>query len=104
MCLVLGHSNCGAVGAAIDCHQNGTKLPTHGLESVVEPILKPVAAAVQEASGADILPKAVHFNVKTALEDLIGKSPIVSDLKNKGSLSVLGAIYDLESGEVNFIE
>lgn len=104
VCLVLGHSNCGAVGAAIDCHVNGTKLPTSSLESVVEPIMKPVAAAAKEFEGSDVLPKAVHFNVKTALNELIEKSPIVSDLKNKGTLSVMGAVYDLETGVVNYID
>lgn len=101
--LVLGHTNCGAVGAAIDHVQNGTALPTSCLQTVVDPIVQPVKDSLGNNSD-DVLNTSIDLNVKKSLSDILEKSPIIKDLNSKGTLVLRGAKYDLATGEVKYLD
>jgi len=97
MILVLGHTRCGAVAAAVAGGE------AHGhVGSVVEKI-KP---AVEETKGkaGDAVDNAVRANVRNVVNQLRGAGPILSGLVKSGKLKVVGACYDLDTGRVGMVE
>lgn len=99
--VVLGHSQCGAVSAVVD----DTKLPPN-IANLVEPI-KP---AVDKARGANpgaakdlLLKAAITGNVWQAIEDMLRLSPLIREKVKDGRAQVVGAIYDIDSGQVQWL-
>lgn len=91
--MVLGHEKCGAVDATV----KGGAAPGQ-IGKVVESI-KP---ALERARGrhGDYLANCVKANVKGVAEKIRGAKPIISEYLDDGTLKVVGAYYDLESGRV----
>jgi carbonic anhydrase len=99
--VVLGHTQCGAVAAVVD----DAKLPPN-LAALVEPIQPAVAKAREanpEAAKDALLAAAIKDNVWQAIEDLLQQSPIVREKVRDGKIKVLGALYDLDSGQVQWL-
>ena len=94
---VLGHSNCGAVKAAI-AHIHGEDTLPGSIEELVNSIKPAVMAAEKES--ADPLEAAVRSNVMRGVERLKTLHPILAPKVQKGSLKVVGMTYDLDSGRV----
>jgi carbonic anhydrase len=99
--VVLGHTQCGAVTAVLD----NTKLPPN-IANLVEPI-KPAVAKAREANpqvAKDVLLKAaITGNVWQATEDMLRLSPIIRERVKDGRARVVGALYDLDSGQVQWL-
>jgi len=95
--LVLGHTRCGAVAAAVA----GGEVHGH-VGSVVEK-LKP---AVEEAKGkeGDAVDIAVHANIRNVVKQLRNSNPIILGLVKLGRVKVVGACYDLDTGRVGMVE
>lgn len=94
--LVLGHEKCGAVAAAA----SGEKMPTPGLEAIVNKI-GPVTDRLKEFfEGDDLVNIAVQANVARSASDLLKSSPILRKEVAASKLSIMKAIYRLKSGEV----
>lgn len=103
--VVLGHERCGAVDAALSVIQNNTQFPP-SLSRMVEPILPAVIAARAAAvPGADLLDACIASNVRRVVAGLRQSSdPIIAGPVGAGRLKVVGARYDLDTGEVDFID
>lgn len=102
--LVLGHSQCGAVKAA--CGGDGAHRPSLGpnLDQLVEHLAPAVAEGRAEHHGGDALvERAVEINVTRALSVIHDKSGMVRHLQQAGQLAVLGAVYQLDSGELRWL-
>ena len=95
--LVLGHSNCGAVKAAIQ-HINAKDSLPGAINGLVE-LIKP---AVTQSNGqpGDPLENAIIQNVKNGVARLETLQPILAPRVKEGKLKVVGAVYDLKSGTV----
>lgn len=95
--LVLGHSNCGAVKAAIQ-HINAKDSLPGAINGLVE-LIKP---AVTQSKGqpGDPLENAIIQNVKNGVTRLEGLQPILAPRVKEGKVKVVGAVYDLKSGTV----
>lgn len=99
--VVLGHERCGAVTAAVE-HANGHEpLPGH-LAAVVNPIL-PAVQATARLSG-DHVHHAVVANVAATVARLRSLPGPLGARAREGSVEVVGAVYDLESGRVAFLD
>lgn len=100
--VVLGHTKCGAVTAVVEGAHVGPNLA-----QLVKPIV-PAAARAQEqnpgARGAPLVAAAILANVEQAIADLQQLSPDLAGAIAHGQARVIGALYDIESGEVNFLE
>jgi carbonic anhydrase len=94
--VVLGHERCGAVKAALD----GKSVPGH-IGSLVAAI-KPAVYATKGQLG-DAWDNAVRANVKMSVNKLQALSPILAKAVKAGTLKVVGARYDIDSGEVEVI-
>lgn len=101
VCLVLGHTNCGAVGAAVDHVEKNSQMPSKGIQSLVDPIVCSVKKSIEKNTG-DTLDCAIDLNVHQTISDLEEKSDILRNLKNDGKLKFIGGKYHLKSGEVEF--
>ncbi len=95
--LVLGHSQCGAVKAAIKHIDAKDTLP--GSISGLVDLIRPAVTAVKGQPG-DILDNAIKANVERGVERLKRLEPILAGSVKKGTLKVVGAVYDLHSGKV----
>lgn len=104
--VVLGHTRCGAVTAvsqAVAGH--GHKLERN-IPPLVDNILPAVKRAMEqhpEAQGKALIPFAIEENVWQAVDDLFMKSPAVRNLVKAGKVKVVGAIYDLGTGRVDWL-
>jgi carbonic anhydrase len=99
--VVLGHTRCDAVSAVVD----DAKLPPN-IAALVEPIKPAVAKAREanpEAAAGALLAAAIKANVWQAIEDLLQQSPIIRDKVREGKIQVLGALYDLDTGQVQWL-
>ena len=94
--VVLGHSRCGAVDAAV----KGGEAPGH-IPVLVDAIM-PAVEKTREQPG-DRLDNAVKANALLVAEQLRTSDPVLSHLVHDGKLRVVAARYDLESGKVDVL-
>ncbi|HCY84131.1 MAG TPA: hypothetical protein DHV36_03245, partial [Desulfobacteraceae bacterium] len=104
--VVLGHKQCGAVTAVTHAvHGNG-----HALEINIPPLVDNIIPAVQRAMsmhpnvhGDDIIPHAIEENVWQGIEDLFMRSPSTRHIVTTGKAKVVGAIYDVGTGKIDWM-
>jgi carbonic anhydrase len=96
--LVLGHTGCGAVDAAIKVVQDAAVLPGH-LPALAERI-RPAVETAEKASSGDLLANACAENVRHQVSLLKDASPIVSKFYAEKKIDIVGAIYNVPTGEV----
>ena len=94
--LVVGHSKCGAVGAAVA----GGDAPGH-IPSIVESIKPAVAASASEAG--DKVDNAVRANARLVAAALRQSEPILGEAVKRGHVKVVAARYDLASGRIEIL-
>jgi carbonic anhydrase len=101
--LVLGHGSCGAIKAAIDNAQLGNI--TAMLENI-KPAVESQAGYAGEHSSSN--PEFVHLvteaNVRLTMDNIRERSPILSDLEKQGQLKIVGGLYDMHTGKIEFLD
>jgi len=97
--MVLGHTNCGAVKAAIDLIK-GVQYP----ETEIGRLVDRLRPAVLRAAGmdGDLWDNAVQGNVELTV-DQIKRNTRYSPAVSQGRLQIVGAVYDLSTGVVELI-
>jgi carbonic anhydrase len=98
--MVLGHSNCGAVKAAVQHIDEQETLPS-AINDLVN-LIKPAVEQVRNQPG-DKLANAIRANVELGVQRLKGLEPILADPVRAGKLKVVGATYDLATGRVKML-
>lgn len=93
--VVLGHTRCGAVTAAVQ----GAKEDNH-IMSLVKAIVPAVEHAKTEQG--DLLNNSIRENVLQTVKQLRESHPLLSELYEHHKIQIIGAIYDLDSGRVQF--
>jgi carbonic anhydrase len=99
--LVLGHSNCGAVAAAIKSAEGGPALPGHLPELIAE--LAPAVTATQSVPAADRLSAAITENVRLTARQTSATAPLLSAMVASGKVKVAGGVYDIGTGKVRMV-
>jgi carbonic anhydrase len=98
--MVLGHSQCGAVKAAIEHIDANDALP--GSIGGLVDLIKPAVIAAKGRPG-DKLNNVIRANVERCVARLKGLDPILSKLVNQNQLTVVGATYELATGKVDVL-
>lgn len=98
--VVLGHDECGAVRAAIDCTEAGADpLPPH-IRDLIDPIV-PAVHRVRDRQDGDGLPDATEVgreHLRHTVAGLVENSELLSDAVAAGTLAIVGANYRLLEG------
>ena len=100
--VVLGHTSCGAVKGACDNVELGNLTQMLGK-------LQPAVEAVQTPDGVERNSSNIEFvndvskkNVELTIQDIREKSPVLAEMLNAGEIDIVGAMYDVKSGKVEF--
>ncbi len=99
--MVLGHTNCGAVAAAVKVVTERAELPGH-LPDLVKAI-EPAVIAAHGRHPSDLVAAAIEENVRLNVKRLIDDAPIMSDALAAKKIAISGGIYDIATGKVNLI-
>jgi carbonic anhydrase len=99
--LVLGHSNCGAVGAAFDAVRSRKDLPGH-LPDLVKAI-EPAVVAAHARHPSDFLAATIEENVRLNVKRLIEAEPVLTEALAAKKIAVSGGVHDLAQGTVKLI-
>lgn len=101
--VVLGHTKCGAIKGACDHVEMGH------LTGLLEKI-QPVIASEKETTGnrtsgnPDFVENISRLNVKHVLMQIPRRSTVLNEMLQNGEIALIGGIYDVETGKVNFFE
>ncbi len=98
--MVVGHSQCGAVKAAMAHIDSNDALPG-SIGGLVE-VIKPAVTAAAGLPG-DRLENTIRANVRKCVDTISGLAPILSRAVASGTLKVVGAVYELKSGRVDLL-
>ena len=101
--VVLGHEACGAVKAAVDGVELG---------NITEMLSKitPVVAATESPSGdrtsgnTEFVAQVTAANVRHTMARVVAESPILAEMVGQGSIAIVGAVYQLGTGRVTFLD
>ena len=102
--VVLGHAGCGAVKAACDGVELGH---ITDLLASIQPAVDKVQAARQStptSQDADFVHATIRENVRLTMGRILEKSSILNDLHRAGTIDVVGGVYQLDSGEVTWLD
>ena len=101
--LVLGHSSCGAVSAACD------DIKVDNLNELLAHIHPAVDAETtttdnRNSKNKEFVNNVGWLNVRHQIDLILNTSPIIRDAVNKGDVIITGAMYDIITGKVDFID
>ena len=105
--VVMGHSQCGAVTAAVEEVLGRATSESRNLRSIVNRVRPSVQAVVSGGSDRSIdalVTDAVRANVRASVDHLRHGSALLEGLIQRDGLRVVGAEYSLESGVVSFFD
>jgi carbonic anhydrase len=100
--MVLGHSNCGAVKAVIQYEKDRKALPGH-LQMLVDAVSPGVAEAIRQGP-TDLLDHAIEANVRYNAERLRRAHPVIAKAVEEKRVEVVGAVYQLATGQVRLLK
>ena len=102
--VVLGHTSCGAVKAALEDLDQENSIQSPNLKAIVDSIKPGIEDSISDLDSYDEkIQKAVRANVQTSINNLINESEILRQLRSESGLKIIGADYCLESGTVEFL-
>jgi carbonic anhydrase len=104
--LVMGHTLCGAVTTTLRHIQTKEPLSSEGLNDIVSRIKPHIhsIAKIKDLSEEEKVDRAVEANVRASVSQLSHSSRIIEEMVSLGRLTILGAIMNLATGVVTFLE
>lgn len=101
VCVVLGHTKCGAVTASATNAKLEGSLPA--LIANIQPAISKTKEEHPELQGAALISAAIEANVRLGLENLLTRSAEIRTLVADGKLMLIGGVYDIATGEVKWL-
>ncbi|HET9934882.1 MAG TPA: carbonic anhydrase [Methyloceanibacter sp.] len=99
--MILGHTNCGAIDAAIKVVKERIELPGH-LPELIKSI-EPAVIAAHARHPSDLLAAATEENVRLNMKRLVDNEPIMTEPLAEKKLAIAGGVYDIATGKVNLL-
>jgi len=96
--MVLGHTGCGAVDAAIKVLKTNAVLPGHLPELIAA--IKPAVIVAEKTKSGNLLDNAVAENVRRQMARLKSSPPVVQKLYASKKIDIVGGVYDLATGKI----
>lgn len=105
--VVMGHSNCGAVTATLDSlerRQDSTSSNVLSIINRIRPAVEPLCNTELKQERGALLQAAIRANIQASVNHLRHGSSLLETLVAANALTIVGAEYSLESGEVDFFD
>jgi carbonic anhydrase len=103
--VVLGHSCCGAMQATLDKESTGLELPSDSLNALADALASSARGAIKsnqsEVTNSDLVDYATRLHVEDTIHNLMN-SPALQKAQKKNEVGIIGAFYNLNTGEVEF--
>ena len=103
--VVLGHTSCGAVKGACDDAKLGNLT---GMLAKIKPAVKAVTEpqdiSLRNSTNLDFVDNVSAKNVQLTIDRIIEESDVLAEMQNNGEIKIVGAMYDINTGTVNFYE
>ncbi len=105
--LVMGHTRCGAVEATVDALTGPSSEESENirlLADLIRPSVEPLVAQAANLGREELIHRAVQANVRRTVATLSEKSDVLGGLIRGERLTIVGAEYAIETGEVTFFD
>lgn len=101
--VVLGHTKCGAIVGACN-HVELGHLTT--LLNKIKPAIEQEKTTAEQRDGSNVtfVKNVTENNVHLTIERIRKESPVIKELEDQGAIKIVGGLYDVETGHVNFYE
>ena len=101
--VVLGHTKCGAIVGACN-HVELGHLTT--LLNKIKPAIEQEKTTAEQRDGSNVtfVKNVTENNVNLTIERIRKESPVIKELEDQGAIKIVGGLYDVETGHVNFYE
>jgi carbonic anhydrase len=101
--VVLGHTKCGAIKGACANVELGNLT---GLLSKIKPAIEAEGLRMNDATSVtpSFVENVAHQNIRLTLKQIPKQSPILAKMIEDGEILLIGAIYNVETGRVDFFE
>lgn len=101
--LVLGHEYCGAIASAVDNVQLGN---ITGLLARIRPAVAETAgfSGARNSGNAAFVSQVCRKNVALSIRTIREKSPVLREMEQQGEIKIAGAVYDMKTGRVEFLD
>lgn len=105
--IVMGHTACGAVMHAID-NTDAASMNMNALADLLNEI-KPSVASTEKSGevsskNIDFTNQVIYNNARRTVEDIRSTSPKMAELEKAGTIKIVSAVYDMETGKVEFLD
>src|SRR5512132_22871 len=100
--IVLGHTNCGAVAAAVDARVHGTREHSR-IQLLVDSILPGLSDLDSQLTRETLLEQAVEANVRWSMRQIL-ETPEGRERQTEGVVKLVGAICEIDTGLVRFLD
>jgi len=99
--VVMGHSSCGAIKAACDHYKGGN---IGEIIELIDPavLLEKTILDHRDSSNDAFVERVCFHNVEVQMERILKSSPLLTEMIEKKEIGLIGAVYNLASGEVEF--
>ncbi|CAM4086946.1 carbonic anhydrase family protein [Gillisia limnaea] len=103
--VVLGHTACGAVKGACDDAKLGnlTKMLAK-IKPAVEAVKEPQDTSLRNSSNSEFVDNVSAKNVQLSIDRIMKESDVLSEMQSNGEIDIIGAMYDINTGAVDFYE
>lgn len=99
--VVMGHESCGAVKSAIADVKLGNITP---MLAKIRPAVEAVDYPGDRTAGnAEFVQMVCEKNVENTIAQIRTQSPILKEMEDAGEIRIVGAVYDLDTGQVTFM-
>ena len=103
--IVLGHTSCGAVKGACDSVELGNLSSLLSkINASVKETVEPSDPAMRNSSNLPFVNEVAKNNVLRSVENIRVKSNVLRRLEEEGKITIVGAMYDVSTGKVSFLD
>jgi carbonic anhydrase len=101
--VVLGHTSCGAIKAACDNFREGH---IGEIINLIRPAVRQEKTILEtrDSSNEEFVAKVCEQNVRVQIKQIMHSSDILEDLLNEKKIGLIGGVYNVATGQVNFLE
>lgn len=101
--VVLGHTSCGAIkGACDDAKLGNLTTMLDKIKPAVNAVSEPTDSSLRNSSNLEFVNNVADKNVLLTIDRIMEESPVLAEMQNNGDIKIVGAMYDIHTGEVKF--